>query len=180
MVFPSCARAAPEVWLVVGAMVPIDGGVPIDAFRSEAGAVRLHEGDVVPMSPCGDLLTLGLAASAGGSPHEHIVVTLLKKRTASGCALEVLGVASRPGPVLPTPGTHGTSSIPMPADFRRIDPKDVACGTQLIAVIEGAIGGSQRTVDGLGRSGDCRERTDDMQSPLGIRWLRMPGDAPAL
>jgi hypothetical protein len=179
LLLPTLAWADPEVWLVIGPIVPPDAAVgatpSIDTFRPEAGAIALREGNVVAMPTCDEMLTLGLRLPEGASPRDQILVRLLKKRPASGCALEVLKIGTSPdGPDPSSLGTSGSSNQPSTADLRSIDARDVPCGSLLIVVRQGRAGGSSGSVTGLGRNGDCRESTDDMHSPIGISWLDAP------
>lgn len=181
LLLPGLAVATPEVWLVIGVIEPSDPPDPTvasEAFRPEAGAVALHEGAVTVMPTCDALMNLGFRSSEGASPHEKIVVRLQKKRIASGCALEVLevrtdGRRSR-GAGASEPRTHGTNYVPSMADARHPKAKDVPCGTELIEVRQGRLGGSSLSVHGLGESGDCHEDPGGMDSPLSTRWLDPP------
>lgn len=183
MMLATAASADPEVWLVVG---PIDTsgcaagvGPCEDAFGPEAGAVALQERDVVTMPTCDAPLTFGLRRSPNASAREQILVRLLQKRTATGCALDVLTVATTERSGTATPGTSGSNSLPEAArDLRRENARDLPCGTRLIVIREGAIGGSSGSLPGLGPTGACTERTDDMLTPLGIRWLGAPRARP--
>ena len=182
LLLPSLAFADSEVWLVLGTIEPCDAPPDLtfgrDAFRPEAGAIALREGDVTEMPTCDAAINLGFRSAPGASPREKIVVRLQKKRIASGCVLEVLhiGIEGRR-----TAGTDGSmpraprkGGVPSIADPRHIEARDVPCGTELIEVRHSRLGGSSFSVNGLGESGDCHESVDDMGSPRSIRWLDPP------
>ena len=176
LLLPTAAWAAdPEVWLVVGPIATADGfGPSDDAFRPAAGAVMLHERDVVPMPTCDAPLTFGLRPAPDASARQLISVRLLKRRTASGCALDVLTVGTTPRRGK-TPTTSGTSNLPLSNDgLRRENARDLPCGTRLIVLREGSIGGYSGSLPGLGPNGDCTDRGEDMLSPIGIHWLASP------
>lgn len=179
LLLATSARADPEVWLVVGPIATTDGaagfGPSGDAFRPEAGAFALHEHDVVPMPTCDAPLTFGLRPARDASAREQIVVRLLQRRTASGCALDVLTVATTRRRGTETPQATGTSSLPAPTgDLRHENARALPCGSRLIVLREGPMRGSSGSLAGLGETGECAESTDGMLSPLGIRWLGAP------
>jgi len=186
LLLPSLAWADPEIWLVIGPIEPPTGTAAFassgDAYWPEADAILLREGVVTPMPACDAMLTLGIRSSAEPPSSEEMLLRLLKKRATSGCTLEVLEVGTgrrrADGPDASEPGTSGTSNLPPSNGVRRIDARTLPCGSQLIQVREGRMGGSSSTVQGTGPSGDC-EGWHDMHGPLGFRWLsRPPAGAP--
>lgn len=176
LLLPIAAWADPEVWLVVGPIATAADVEPSnDAFRPEAGAVLLHERDVVTMPTCDAPLSFGLRPAPDASLREQILVRLLQRRTASGCALDVLTVATAGRRGTAAPSTSGTSSAPPSAgDTRDQTGRSLPCGTRLITLREGRTRGSRESLAGVGQTGSCAERTADMPNPLTVYWLTPP------
>lgn len=187
VMLPSVVLADPEIWLVLGTIEPCDAPPSLtygrDAFRPEAGAIALREGDVTVMPACDTAINLGFRSREGASPREKTVLRLQKKRVASGCVLEVSAIGTEGRRTAATDGspprTAGTSGPPPSLGRRPVDGRDLPCGTELIEVRQSGVVGSSLTVRGVGQGGDCHEDPDDMDSPLSIRWLdEHRGDAP--
>jgi len=182
LLLPSLVFAEAEIWLVLGAIGPSDASPDPtsarDKFLPEAGAIALREGDVTVMPTCDTPINFGFRSREGASPRAKTVLRLQKKRIASGCALEVLEIGTegrrRDETDGAKPRTHGTSNLPSMAGPGRIKASELLCGTELIELRQSRLGGSSRSVPGLGESGDCHEGTDDTHSPLSIRWLDPP------
>lgn len=146
---PRSAAASPEAFLVIGG----GGDIAAEAFTPEGGATALHEGDRVPLPSCDAPLRFGLRRSADAAKNTEILLRVVKKRLARGCALDVLALG--------TSGRGATVELP--------------CGTLLVEIRASGRRGRVRSSAGADPNGPCSDADRELQGPLGVRLLDEPG-----
>jgi len=159
LLVPSAVLAEPEVLLELGGGEVIGKAGAPPVFAPFAATFPAREGEVHHVPTCDGGIGTSLSP-----PQDHTsrprrtVVRFLRQRLPDGtCEITVLMVRPR---FRGTSNARTSTTVRTPRYIGRIDPMDLACGTEVIEVRDAGTDGSIGGVRGRGPTGECADEKD--------------------